>query len=140
LCWVKILIYRLKIEQKRFLEERSGRRLFSFAVVDMDRSESYPQNFVCMLPMNLGTEKDGTGFKKVFGDKSVEQAKKLLSAALKSEADSDIKAEIQRRIKLLEPKTVSLIKCTHCGKLFNPGKMRRINRKFCPECFAKHSN
>ena len=77
-------------------------------------------------------------FEKVFGDKSVEQAKKLLVAALKSENDSQVKTEIERRLKLLKPKSVSLTECRYCGKLFNPGRMRRVNRKFCPECFAKN--
>ena len=129
--------FRLKIEQKGFSEEGSGRRLFSFAVVDLDRSKSYPQNFVCMLPLHVKEGKVLRIFEKVFGDKSVKQAKKLLVTALKSENDSHVKAEIERRLKLLNPKPVSLTECRYCGRLFNPGKTRRVNRKFCPECFAK---
>ena len=130
--------FRLKIEPKEFSEEGSGRRRFSFVLVDLDRSKSYPQNFVCMLPVNLGTKgKTASAFQRVFGDKSVEQAKALLTAASESEDDPMVKAEIERRLKLLEPKSLPLVKCSGCGKLFNPGWVRRFRRRFCSECMAK---
>ena len=129
---------RLKIEPKGFSEDDSGRRLFSFAIVDMDRSTSYPQNFVCMLPMNVGKQgKTENAFQKVFGDKSVEQAKDLLTSALESEDGLEIKTEIQRRLRLLEPASSSLVKCCGCGQTFNPGWARRYRRKFCAECMLK---
>ena len=130
--------FRLKIEPKGFQEGGFGSRLFSIAVVDLDRSRIYPQNFVCMLPMRLGTKGKGTSaFEKIFGDASLEQAKALLTGALKSEDDPVVRAEIERRLKLLAPPSVPLVKCSGCGKLFSSGYTRRFRRKFCPECMAK---
>lgn len=130
--------FRLRIEPKGYSEDVPNRRLFSFAVVDLDKSKSYPQNFVCMLPMRLGAkEKAPNAFQKIFGEKSPEQAKALLTKALKSEDDPEIKAEIERRLTLLEPKKPLLVKCSGCGKPFTPRWVRRFHRKFCPECMAK---
>jgi hypothetical protein len=108
-------------------------RSFRFAVVDFSKSQSYPSNFVCMLPVQLGAGKPGSVFLQVFGDKSLEQAKALLKEALERENDSDVKAEIERRLKLLEPK----IKCSGCGKLFQPRRIRRFKNNFCEECMNK---
>ncbi len=130
--------FKLKIEPKDLREESFGPRRFSIAVVDLDRSKSYPQNFVCMLPVRIDPrDQAGSAFQRVFGNKSVEQAKALLTQALESEDDSDVRAEIERRLKLLEPKRVSLVPCSGCGKLFNPGYARRFRKKYCSECMAK---
>jgi hypothetical protein len=110
------------------------RSSFRFAVVDFTRSQSYPSNFVCMLPMKVG---EGSIFVKVFGDKSLEQATLLLQDSLKRETDDEAKAEIERRLKLLEPKQNSPIKCSYCGKLFQPHGMRRYKHHFCEECLRK---
>ena len=86
-------------------EDYSVGRRFRFAVVDLDKGKEYPLNFVCMLPSQLGPK--GTGlsvFVKVFGDKSIEVAQKLLLDALEHERDAEVKGEIERRLKLLEPK------------------------------------
>jgi hypothetical protein len=128
--------FRLKIEPKGFLGDLSGGRLFSIAVVDLDRSKSYPLNFVCMLPVNIGT-KAGNAFQTIFRDGSIEQAKALLTAALESEDDPRVKAEIGRRLKLLAPEPPTIVKCSGCGKPFNRGWVRKFRRKFCPECMAK---
>jgi hypothetical protein len=89
-----------------------GKR-FRFAVVDLDRAKDFPLNFVCMLPLRVSLdERKACIFSGVFGDRSLEMAKKLLVDALKVEADSDVKAEIGRRLKLLEPD--SLIKEDMC--------------------------
>jgi hypothetical protein len=79
------------------------RKSFRFAVVDFSKSKSYPQNFVCVLPVNLAAKSD-SAFVQVFKEKSVEQAKALLKAAWEKEDDSEIKAEIERRLLLLDPK------------------------------------
>ena len=76
-------------------------------------------------------------FLQVFGDKSLEQAKALLTEALETEDDSEVKAEIERRLKLLEPKPVSQIECGSCGKLFQPRRVRGFKQRFCPECMKK---
>jgi hypothetical protein len=44
---------------------------------------------------------------QIFGDKSVEQAMALLTGALETESDPEVKAEISRRLKLLEAKPIS---------------------------------
>jgi hypothetical protein len=91
-----------------------------------------------MFPMNVGKQgKNDSAFQKIFGDKSLEQAKALLTGALKSEDDSEIRAEIERRLSLFEPRPTPLVKCSGCGKTFNPGWVRRFRRKFCPDCMAK---
>jgi hypothetical protein len=82
----------------------SFKKSFRFTVVDTDKSANYPQNFVCLLPTVNNFEKKDNVFSKIFGDKSVEQAKALLNEALKTEEEPEIISEIKRRINLLEPK------------------------------------
>jgi hypothetical protein len=112
---------------------------YRFAVVDIKRSPSYPSNFVCMLPVKVG---EGSAFVKVFGDKSLEQAQLLLKDSLKREPDGEVKAEIQRRLNLLEPKHNGPIKCSSCGKQFQPQGLRRYKHHFCQDClhrsYGKH--
>ena len=89
-------------------EDYSVSRRFRFAVVDLDVRKNYPLNFVCMLPTKIDADaKSQSVFRQIFGDKSVEQARELLSAALETETDSEVKAEISRRLKLLEGKPTS---------------------------------
>jgi hypothetical protein len=90
-----------------------------------------------MLPLKLGGGKSDSIFLHVFGDKSLEQAKTLLKAAWGREADSEVKAEIERRLMLLEPKGVPQIKCSSCGKLFQPKRIRRFKNNYCEECMRK---
>ncbi len=81
-----------------------GRR-FRFAVVDLEKSSDYPANFVCLLPTIVGNEGEATNvFCRIFRDRSLGQAILLLTKALKREDKPEIKAEIKRRLKLLEPK------------------------------------
>ena len=114
-----------------------GRR-FRFVVLDLDRSRDYPANFVCLLPTMVSNEgKSNNVFFKTFGDKSVEQAKLLLTEALKNENEPEVKVEIEQRLMLLEPKQASQIKCSGCGKLFQPRRIRRFKKNFCEECFKR---
>jgi hypothetical protein len=113
------------------------RRSFRFGVVDFSKSKSYPQNFVCILPLQLVAGKSDSVFLQVFKDKSFEQAKALLKAAWEREDDSEVKAEIERTLKRLEPKGVNQIKCTGCGKLFQPKRIRKFKNNFCKECMKK---
>lgn len=78
-----------------------------------------------------------SAFLKLFGDSSLEQAKALLNAALAREDDSEIKAEIERRLKLLEPKEVNQIKCNGCGKIFQPKRKRKFKNNYCEVCMEK---
>jgi hypothetical protein len=90
-----------------------------------------------MLPLQFGAGKLDSAFLKVFKDKSLEQAKILLKDAWEQEDDSEVKAEIERRLKLLEPKGVNPIKCSSCGKDFQPRRKRRFKNNFCEECMQK---
>jgi hypothetical protein len=117
-------------------ENDSSQKKFRFALVDQSKSKSYPSNFICILPAKI-CGKTESAFTKVFKDKSLEQAKSLLKKAYNKEDDSEIKAEIERRLKLLEPKAVDQIKCSSCGKLFQPKRIRKFKNNFCEECMKK---
>ncbi len=115
------------------------KQTYRFAVVDYSRSKSYPANFVCMLPAKVdqGKGKIANVFGTLFGDRSLEFAIGLLNAALKSEGDADVKSEIERRLKLLDPKQAGLVECSLCKKTFRPSKTRKYKQHFCRECFRK---
>ena len=114
-----------------------GKR-FRFAVVDLDKSKSYPSNFVCMLPTQIsGKTRMESIFMQVFGDKSLKQARTLLAEGLKAEEEPEVKAEIEKRLKMLEPERVIQIKCSGCGKLFQPRRVRKYKQNFCEECMKK---
>lgn len=114
---LQILDYKLQAFEYYTDNGNQSRRSFRFAVVEANKSKSYPQNFVCMLPSQFGKGKTDSAFLKLFGAKSLEQARSLLKTAWEMENDSDIKAEIERRLKLLEPKAVNQIKCSSCGTI-----------------------
>lgn len=129
---IRLQVFTYYLDDNNYL-----RKSFRFAVVDFSKSKSYPLNFVCMLPVQLGAGKSDSVFLRVFKDKSFEQAKALLKGAFEREDDSEVKAEIERRLKLLEPKGVNQIKCSGCGKLFEPKRIRRFKNNFCKECMKK---
>ena len=132
-CWFEM---RLKLETFVYYTDLGKR--FRFAVLDLDRSLDYPANFVCLLPSKIYNEgKVNNGFFRIFGDKSLEQAKSLLTKALKNEDDSEVKAEIVRRLALLDPKQESKIRCSGCGKLFQAQHGRRFKNNFCEKCAKK---
>jgi hypothetical protein len=86
-------------------KDYSSKRAIRFAVVDSDKTKSYPQNFICMLPQHVSEANDDSSvFARTFGENRIELAKKLLNAAMETEDDTEIKAEIKERLKLLEPK------------------------------------
>jgi hypothetical protein len=132
------LRFRLRISRRDDSRDYSVGKRFGFAVVDLDRGKDYPLNFVCMLPLRIGSVgKEPSIFVRVFGDKSLEVARKLLVDALEAEDDSDVKGDIERRLKLLEPKPVCEKACVSCGKLFQAEPGKGFKQKFCPECFKK---
>ena len=118
-------------------DDSVGKR-FRFAVVDLDKSKGYPSNFVCMLPTQIsGKTRLESTFMRVFGEDSLEQARALLVEALEREEDIDVKAEIEKRLKILESERVIQIKCSGCGKLFRPRRVRKYQQNFCGECMKK---
>jgi len=112
-----------------------------FAVVDLNKSKSYPENFVSMLPMRIDSDgKLSSVFTKVFGNKSLKIARGLLTESLNKEDDSEIKAEIARRLNLLEPNPVIYIKCRVCKKFFQTSKKKLFKLKICPECLKRRGS
>ncbi|MCW3999847.1 MAG: hypothetical protein NWE93_06380 [Candidatus Bathyarchaeota archaeon] len=74
-------------------------------VVDLDKSKRYPLNFVCILPRYFRIlEKRSSKFAKLFGEKSLCTAKKLLVDASSQEEDPEIKKVINKRIKDIDAK------------------------------------
>lgn len=130
--------FRLHVSRHDDAGDYSGGKRFRFAVVDLDRAKDYPLNFVCMLPLRISSYgKEPNTFMRFFGNKSLEVAKKLLVDALEEEDDSDVKGEIERRLKLLEPKPVCEKVCVSCRKLFRAEPRKGFKQKFCPECLKK---
>jgi len=128
---------RLHVSKNGDARDYSQRGYIRFAVVDLDKSKNYPANYVCMLP--LQPRANGTAhniFSELFGNDCLELAKRLLSEALKAENDSEIKAEMEKRLKLLEPKPFGQVKCRVCGNFFEPGR-RRFKQRICQECIQK---
>ena len=128
---------RLYVSKRDDLRDHSQSHYIRFAVVDLDRSQNYPANFVCMLPQQIGGKCNPSSvFAKAFGNKGLELTKRLLTTALKAEGDLEIKAEIEKRLKLLEPKPAVQVKCRVCGTFFKPER-RRFKQKICQECMRK---
>ena len=130
---LSLLVCRIETE-----EDYSVTKRFRFAVVDSDKSKSYPSNFVCMLPTQIsGKTRLESIFMKVFGDRSLEQARILLVEALQTEEEPEVKAEIEKRLKMLESERVIQIKCSGCGNLFQPRRVRKHQQNFCEGCMKK---
>ncbi len=120
-------------------EEGNSTATYRFAVVDCNKSKRYPANFVCMLPskVDLVKGKNANVFGGLFGDKSLEFAIDLLNKALKSESDAEVKTEIERRLKLIDPKQATTFKCRVCKKTFQAAKTVKYKQQFCKECYRK---
>lgn len=130
--------FELRIFKRYYTNDNPAWNHLRFAVVDLNKSEDYPSNFVSMLPMRINSDgKMPSTFTKFFGNKSLETAKKLLTEALKTEDDSEIKAEIERRLDLLEPNPIIQIKCRVCKKFFQTQKERAPKQKTCPKCMKR---
>jgi len=128
---------RLYPSKKDDMRDYSHGHYIRFAVIDLDRSKKYTANYVCMLPQQpRANGKSHNVFSKLFGKDSLELAKRLLTRALRAESDSEIKAEIEKRLKLLEPKPALQVKCRVCGKFFEPER-RRFKQKVCQKCIQE---
>jgi len=130
--------FKLRIFRKDYTNNLSAWNHLRFAVVDLSKSKSYPENFVSVLPMRIDSNgKMPSAFTKFFGNKSLATARRLLTDALKKEDNSEIKAEITRRLNLLEPNPIIQIKCRVCKKFFQTQKERVLKQKICPECMKR---
>ena len=104
----------------------------TFAVIDLDVSDQYPHNFVCILPKTIQLKsKPMNIFEKIFKDESINIATSLLKNALKARPDTDTANSIRERLKRLEPKKVNQHKCRDCGKLFEQKKGRYKKYSTC---------
>ncbi|MFB3888971.1 MAG: hypothetical protein ACE14S_05730 [Candidatus Bathyarchaeia archaeon] len=74
--------------------------LVRLVVIDHEKGKKYPQNFVCVLPGQLGFPT--STFDKLYGTRAEEMAKTLLTDALKRETDSAIRREIRRRLEAFQ--------------------------------------
>ena len=132
------MTFELRIFRRDYTNNLSAWNHWRFAVVDLNKSKSYPENFVSMLPMRIDSGgKLPSAFTKFFGGKSLETARRLLTESLKTEGDSEVKAEIERRLTLLEPNPFIFIKCRVCKKFFQNSKKRVFKLKICPECLKR---
>ena len=109
-----------------------------FTVIDSNKSKSYPDNFVSMLPMRIDSNgKIPSAFTKLFGKKSLKIARGLLTESLKEEPGSEVRAEIERRLNLLDPNPVIHLECPVCKKFFQTRKEKARNQRICLECMKQ---
>lgn len=139
---VTIAVSPMKCELQAFRFDISSRNVgpsYRFAVVDYSKAQQYPANFVCMLPLKIELVKGKrlNTFGLLFGEKSTEFALELLNKALLNEKDSGIIREIEKRIKLLDPKRPVKMKCSNCGKSFESKSIRKYKHPLCAECYRK---
>jgi len=132
------LTFELRIFMGEYARGHHAWNHLRFAVVDLNKSRDYPENFFSMLPMRIDSDgKIPSVFTKFFGNKSLGIARGLLTKSLKREHGSEVKAEIERRLNLLEPNPVMQIKCRVCKKFFKTQKQRARRQKICPECIKR---
>jgi hypothetical protein len=130
---------KLSISQRVVNSISGPKEQFLFAVVDLDRSEGYPENFVCLLPKKLDSRsKLKSRFLEIFGENSNQVATNLLVDALRSEADIDVKREIEKRLKSLEPRKPIIANCVLCGCSFESKRVGRFLQRVCENCRSKH--
>jgi hypothetical protein len=132
---VKPCLMLLKKDVGRSVENPKVQVLF--VVIDFDKSEVYPSNFVCMLPTAQGLFAGHSIFSKLFGDDGLPLAKKLLVKALSKESDLDTKTAIESRIKLLNPKKNFRSRCRICKNPFYPESLNGHYHKTCQKCKSR---
>ena len=111
---------------------------YRIAIIDLDKSKRYPQNFVCMLPKSIKLKaKPSNIFEGLFGKDSIEVAKKLLEKTLKTRPNPETTKAIRERLNRIDPKPTNKTKCQKCGKPIKQYKRRFRTYKFCYECHSK---
>jgi hypothetical protein len=110
-----------------------------FAVVDLDKSKKYPQNFVSLLPKNIkAAAKPANVFQKLFGNESLKIAKQLLETALRKRPNPKTAQAIRERLKLLDSNLNNKTKCQNCGARIHQSKNRFRPHKLCYKCYKKN--
>jgi hypothetical protein len=124
---------------KRITSGATGvREEYVFSLIDLNKAENYPSNFVCLLPKNLQTESNPNRmFLKIFGNESKRIAVDLLTNALKCESDLGVRDEIQKRLKALLPKPTA--RCPTCSCVFEPRKYGHYFQTVCTKCRNKNN-
>ena len=131
-----VMSFRLQVFRVPHTRRSSKGEAIRFAVVDQNNPKPYPENFVCMLPLRFSYgARPGSVFVGFFGNRSVEVAKQLLLEALEAEQGSDVKAEIERRLEVLEPP--ARLKCRICGMFFEPRRAKGYRALFCTDCLKR---
>ncbi len=126
--------YRLFISKNDDVMDYLSDRRLSFTVVDSEKAKGYPANFVCLLPTRLNSTKLGDSvFEKVFGADRFEVAERLLMDALNSETDAEVRSAIEKRMELLDPRSIHERTCVSCGKPFQT-KSKTLRQRFCEDC------
>ena len=100
---------KLLISKRTKINRYLKKTIFNFCVVDAEINKLYPQNFVCIFPKDIDRFYNNVNcpFVKIFGLKQYDLALKLLHEALEEyKDDSEIKAEIEKRITILSPKPI----------------------------------
>jgi hypothetical protein len=104
----------LRILKGKIPKDYVARRNVHFAVVDQDKPKTYPANFICILPQHMSSvTEDSSVFARIFKEKRIETAMKLLNDALESEDDPQIKKVIVERLRQLEPKPIWQVRNYH---------------------------
>ena len=106
-----------------------------FAVLDKDKASRYPENFICLLPKQINPKlKQKHRFIELFGNESPTIAQNLLNKALDSTEDPEVREEIRRRLKKIEPRSIFQVKCKLCGLYFTPRSIHYNSPEICLEC------
>jgi RNA polymerase-binding transcription factor DksA len=133
---MNLKLYITKREIKHYNTRTKTKHLF--AVIDLDKSKQYPQNFVSVLPKKINAiVKPANIFEEIFGNKSLELANQLLEKALRSRPDLETTQAIRERLKLLDPQQYNKTKCENCGNLIKQSKRKYRPYKFCFDCHSK---
>lgn len=111
----------LYIFKKHELERSNSKKRIYFVVVNTDKAKEYPANFVCVLPTQKNSiENPVTTFSRAFGKDSLALAKKLLKGAFDDEDDPEIRAEIEKRLRLIGSRWDSRRRVSSQGRYFVP--------------------
>lgn len=128
----------LHISKNYNMKSYANGRHIGFAVVDLDKSGEYPANYLCILPRIINPKvSQQSKFSKLFGEKSKEIAKNLLTQALDGEEDLEVRKEIRNRLKRLDPKKGTKTFCSNCGKAFEQNLRKFRRHKLCRECYQQ---
>jgi hypothetical protein len=128
---------------KKCISPYAQQEKHAFVIVDLDKAESYPQNFVCVLPrLRLTATADNTFkckniFLSMFKDQSLQIAKTLLTTALDKRPEPGVVGEIEQRLKDLEPKPALKANCILCGAVFESRAYNHHRQRICQACISK---